>query len=288
MSRSTRGEITDDFVGERHVYEPHRVGLPNLRIYVRELWRRRQFAYELSSSSLRSAHFDTAFGQLWLVLNPLLLGMVYFVLVNILSSNAKGASFLAHLLSGLFAFYFVAGAIQTGARSVVGGGKLILNTAFPRVLLPLSSTLTAFMKFVPTFVVYAVIHIAAGLPFGWHLLWLAPILVVLITFALGASMLFATMQVYFRDTSSFLPYFLRIWLYLSPILYLPGDVPDQFKLWVQVNPLFSNLSDLSRVLIDGRAPDLAVFGISVAWAVVAFAVGFLFFVSREREFAVRL
>jgi teichoic acid transport system permease protein len=288
MSRFSRGDVTDAFVGERHVYEPHRVGLPDLRVYVRELWRRRQFAYELSSSSLRSDHFDTAFGQLWLVLNPLLLGLVYYVLVDILSTAAQGAVFFAHLLAGLFAFYFVAGAIQTGSRSVVGGGKLILNTAFPRVLLPVSSTLTAFMRFLPTFVVYIVIHLIGGLPIGWHLLWVLPALVVLTTFALGASMLFATLQVYFRDTSSFLPYFLRIWLYLSPILYYAESVPDRFMSFVHLNPLFSILENLSQVLIEGRSPDPAVFGISVAWALVTFAVGFLFFISREREFAVRL
>jgi teichoic acid transport system permease protein len=288
MSRINRGDVTDAFVGERHVYEPHRVGLPDLRVYVRELWRRRQFAYELSSSSLRSDHFDTAFGQLWLVLNPLLLGLVYFVLVNILSGTTQGAEFFAHLLAGLFAFYFVSGAIHTGARSVVGGGKLILNTAFPRVLLPVSATLTAFMRFLPTFVVYAVIHLVGGLPVGWHLLWVLPVLAVLTTFALGASMLFATLQVYFRDTSSFLPYFLRIWLYLSPILYYAETVPDRFKPLVNLNPLFSILENLSDVLIEGRSPSLAVFGISVAWALVAFTVGFLFFISREREFAVRL
>jgi ABC-type polysaccharide/polyol phosphate export permease len=288
MSRSTRDDVTDDFVGERHVYEPHRVGLPNLRVYVRELWRRRQFAYELSSSSLRSDHFDTAFGQLWLVLNPLLLGLVYYVLVDILSPSAKGADFFAHLLAGLFAFYFISGSIQTGSKSVVGGGKLILNTAFPRVLLPLSSTLTAFMRFLPTFAVYIVVHIVAGLPFGWHLLWVLPVLAVLILFALGASMLFATLQVYFRDTSSFLPYFLRIWLYLSPILYYPEDVPERLKAVVHINPLFSILGNLSDVLVEGRSPDLGTFGISVAWAVTTFALGFLFFVSREREFAVRL
>jgi teichoic acid transport system permease protein len=288
MSRSNRQVVTDDFVGERHVYEPHRVGLPNLGVYVRELWRRRQFAYELSSSSLRSAHFDTAFGQLWLVLNPLLLGLVYFVLVDILSSKPKDAAFFAHLLAGLFAFYFISGAIHTGARSVVGGGALILNTAFPRVLLPLSSTLTAFMRFVPTLVIYVIIHVVAGLAFGWHLLWAVPVLAVLIVFALGVSMLFATMQVYFRDTSSFLPYFLRIWLYLSPILYFPEDVPERLRSVVQVNPLFSILGNWSEVLVEGHAPDLRMFLISLGWASAAFAAGFLFFVSREREFAVRL
>ena len=57
---------------------------------MRELWRRREFACELSRTNLRAQHFDTAFGQLWLVLNPLLLALVYFVLVDILRGGAAG------------------------------------------------------------------------------------------------------------------------------------------------------------------------------------------------------
>ena len=79
---------------ERHVYEPHRVGLPPLRPYVRELWRRREFAFELARTKLRAQHFDTAFGQLWLVLNPLLLGGVYFLLVDILRRGSQRAGLL--------------------------------------------------------------------------------------------------------------------------------------------------------------------------------------------------
>src|SRR3712207_8895432 len=66
----------------RSVYEPHRVGLPPLGRYVRELWRRREFAFELSRTTLRARHFKTALGQIWLVINPLMLAVVYFILVR--------------------------------------------------------------------------------------------------------------------------------------------------------------------------------------------------------------
>src|SRR5215213_11120533 len=71
----------NEFTATRHVYEPHVVGLPKIRPYVRKLWRRREFASELSRTKLRAQHYNTVLGQLWLVLNPLLLGIVYFILV---------------------------------------------------------------------------------------------------------------------------------------------------------------------------------------------------------------
>src|SRR3954468_7525178 len=128
MTTETRTERRavreNEFTTQRHVYEPHRVALPPLGQYIRELWRRRDFALELSRTRLRAQHFNTAFGQLWLVLNPLLLAGVYFVLVDIIRANSRGLGFFAHLMAGLFAYYYVSNALREGVKSVTKGGKL--------------------------------------------------------------------------------------------------------------------------------------------------------------------
>ena len=289
LPRPSRHRREDEFSGERHVYEPHTVGLPPLRSYVRELWRRREFAVELSRTKLREQHFDTVFGQLWLVLNPLLMALVYFVLIDILrASHAGGTDFFAHLVAGLFAFYFIHNSVTVGVKSVTKGGRLILNSAFPRALLPLSAVITGFMRFLPTIIVYVPIHLAAGLPVGPHLLWVFPIFALLTLLACALSMLAAAAQVYFRDLSSFLPYVLRIWLYISPVLYYPERVPDRYKFILDVNPLGGLLTAWSDVINRGHAPTASSLLLGLAWGIGLFIVAGLFFLSREREFAVRL
>src|SRR3954463_4702757 len=213
---------------ERHVYEPHLVGLPPVGQYFREVWRRREFAVELARTNLRAQHFNTVFGQLWLVLNPLLLAGVYFVLVDIIRANSRGWAFFAHLMAGLFAYYFVSNSLREGVKSVTKGGKLILNTAFPRALLPLSSVITSFMRFVPTVIVYAPVHVLAGLPVGPQLLWVFPLVALFTLLASGLTMFIAAAQVYFRDLANFLPYALRVWLYMSPVLYYASEVPERY------------------------------------------------------------
>lgn len=278
----------DEFTSEVHVYEPHRVGLPPLGPYVRELWRRRHFALELARTNLRAQHFNTALGQFWLVLNPLLLALVLFMLVTIVRGGSRGSEFLAHLMLSLFAYRLVSMSMKQGASSVVGGGRLILNTAFPRALLPLASVMTAFMRFLPTLLIYAVVHVVAGLPLGAHLLWTLPILALFLLFAFGAAMLVAAVQVYFRDLTSFLTYFLRLWVYASPVLYYAHEVPERYEPLMAANPLYPLLGALSEVVDQGGSPSLGFLAGGLAWAMGAFVVGALFFVSREREFAVRL
>src|SRR3954466_3622665 len=277
-----------EWAGEEHVYEPHRIGLPPIGPYVRELWRRREFAFELSRTKLQAQHFDTAFGQLWLVLNPMLLALVYFVLVDILRHGHRPPGFFAHLVAGIFAYYFVSGAVREGVKSIVKGGKLVLNTAFPRALLPLSTVISSFWNFIPTFVIYIPIHIASGFPIGLVDLWLIPIVLLLAMIAAGLSMFVAALQVYFRDVKSFLPYVLRVWLYASPVLYYANEVPHHWEWLIKANPIGSLLAGWSAVLQNGDAAPPVDLAFGAAWALVLFVGGALFFISRERDFAVRL
>jgi teichoic acid transport system permease protein len=277
-----------DFTAQRHVYEPHRAGLPPLMPYVRELWRRREFAVEMSRTDLREQHFNTVFGQAWLVLNPLLLAAVYFVLVDILRRGHRPEGFLAHLVGAVFAYYFVSDTVRRSIRSVTSGGRLILNSSFPRTLLPLSAVITGIKRFGPMMVIYIPIYFLSGRPLTAQLLWLPGLFVLMTVLAAGLAMIVAATQVYFRDLKNFLPYMLRVWLYASPILYTVAQMPERYKVLLWANPLGPLLAGWSNVLDRAVAPTPHQLAAGAVWAIGLFIAGAWFFVSREREFAVRL
>jgi teichoic acid transport system permease protein len=278
----------DEYLGEHHVYEPHRVGLPKLGPYVRELWRRRSFAMELARTEMHAANTDTVLGQAWLIVNPLLLSLVYYLLVTVISPSRGGIHTLAHITGGLFVYSFITTAMQSAASAVTQSGKLILNTSFPKMLLPLADVYLSLRRFLPTLVVYFAIHLAAGRPIDLTLLWLFPVLGIAMVFATGLANLMATLQVYFRDTVSFLPYFLRIWLYLSPVLLTVEEIRAKFHGLQVINPLYSVLGAWTTVVDENTAPSFSLLAQGVAWAVVTFLVGSIVFMSRERDFAVRI
>lgn len=286
MTTTTRPD--SGFLPEFQVYEPHRTGLPPLRPYLTELWRRRHFAAELSRATMRAANTRTFFGQVWLVLNPLLLALVYYVLVNILSHRAGGLAFLSHLVAGVFAYYYVSGSIIAGSTSVVGSGALISNISFPRLLMPLSAMRTGFFRFLPTVPVYLVLHAVAGGVWSPKMLLALYFLLMLTLLSAGLAAVFAVLNVYFRDITSFLPYMLRIWLYLSPVVWFAEQVPHRLAPFMRFNPLFSLLGGWTDLIVRADVPPLHVWVMSAIWAVAVFIGGSLFFISREREFVVRL
>ena len=194
MTASTR-EGETEFEPVYHRYGPHRAGLPPLLPYFRELWHRREFAVEMSRATMRSANTSTFFGQAWLVLNPLLLAAVYYLLVTIIR-NRHDPAFFTHLTLGLFAFNLVASSITSGSTSVTTSGKLLINTAFPRLLIPLSAVRTAFFRFIPTVPVYFVFHLIF-LTDVWHPKMLLSLyfLGTMVLFGMGCAAFFSALQV---------------------------------------------------------------------------------------------
>lgn len=269
------------------VYEPFRAGLPKLGFYGKSLWSRRTFIREYSKSELREQHFDSVFGQLWLVLNPLLLSAVYFILIVIIG-GATDSTRYAHLTASLFLFYLVSNSLSGGVKSVTAGQRLILNTAFPRIMLPISAVVVAVFKFLPTFFVFFVIKAVIGTPFTWQMLWAIPILFIAIFLSLAVAITISCVNVYFRDIASFLPYLTRTALYLSPILYEASALKPKLRALETFNPLFPILDAWSRAMVHGEAPHMATLFQGFAWAFGIFVFGTYFFLSREREFAVRL
>lgn len=269
------------------VYQPFKAGLPKLGRYWKSLWSRRTFISEYSKSELREQHFDSAFGQLWLVLNPLLLSGVYFVLIVIIGGKTDSTRYV-HLTASLFLFYLIANSLTGGVKSITAGQRLILNTAFPRIMLPISAVVISIFKFLPTLLVFLVIKAICGSPFAFEMLWAIPILFITVFLALGAAITISCINVYFRDIASFLPYLTRTLLYLSPILYEATALSDNLRALQILNPLFPILESWSKALVHGQMPDPTDLLVSLVWATGTFLIGTYFFLSREREFAVRL
>ncbi|HWB89447.1 MAG TPA: hypothetical protein VG872_09620 [Acidimicrobiia bacterium] len=272
-----------------------RTGLPQLGHYLSEAYRYRTFALYWSKADIKARNFETVLGRLWHFLNPFLFGLIYFVLVGILSSGFGDTERLAFIVGNLYVWTFFSTTVTTGAGSVQGGaGGILAQSAIPRVVLPFASTLTAGNLFIRSLVVYVPLHFLAGRTLHWEMLWL-PLLVLLTgMLGFGLSLLFAVANVYFRDVSRLLPHFLRLWLYMSPAIWLYTRLLDEGglveALGVNLNPMFSGMTAWTIALGGPVAPEPSMTSAVLtfaAWAVGVLLIGFFTFVSREDEFAIR-
>jgi teichoic acid transport system permease protein len=77
-------------------------------------------------------------------------------------------------------------------------------------------------------------------------------------------------------------------IYLSPILYEASALSEKMRTLEIANPIFYLLDAWSEVMVYAQAPTTSSLLISLAWALAIFIIGTYFFLTRERDFAVRL
>jgi teichoic acid transport system permease protein len=262
------------------------------RNYLSDLWSRREFAWYLAMGNLKARNASTALGLLWWVLNPVLLGAVYWFVFGLLFDRDPaqfGGSFVVYLLSGMFPFYFTQTAMTGGVNSIVNNTQLLANLHFPRAVLPIAALLEGFVGFLTSLLAfYLIVGPSAGVWPNLDIFWLLPIMAIHLVFNLGLSMLVARLAVPFRDLNNLVPYLTRMWLYLSPILYSEATLekaPAWARQIAEINPLVPILR-LYRHALTPLQTDLSVaFVAAAAWAVALLAIGGMSFIRYEGRMA---
>lgn len=259
--------------------------LSGWRVYLRNLWRWREFCWFLAVSNLKARNASASLGLFWWVLNPLIMAAVYFLVFGLIFDGRRGdGDFIAWLVSGVFVFNYTATAMTSGANSILANGKLLVNIRFPRMVLPLSAVMETGIGFLFSVAIYYFIAWPAdGVGPGWHLIWLVPAFAVHTVFNLGLAALTARLAIPFRDINNLLPHLTRLWLYLSPIIWplsLLADRGGWLETAASYNPMFGLLT-FYRTALMGRPWDGTALLIALAWTALLGAGGIISFVRQE-------
>ena len=81
-----------------------------------------------------------------------------------------------------------------------------------------------------------------------------------------------------------MPFFVQIWMFLTPVVYSVTLVPKRWRWILALNPM-TGIVDGYRAAILGRPFDLMSLGIGTALSVVLFFLGVMYFRRIERHFA---
>ncbi|WP_280719217.1 ABC transporter permease [Kitasatospora sp. MAP5-34] len=283
---------------------------PSLPMYVRQLWQRRHFILAFATARLVAQYTTAKLGQLWQVLTPLLNCAVFYLVFGvILKSRDSVPVYIAWLCVGVFVFQFSQSAIQSGTRSISDNLGLIRALHFPRACMPVAFTVIQLQQLLISMVVLVVIVLTNGITPGVTWLLIIPALVLQALFNTGLALIMARIGSKASDISQLMPFVLRTWMYLSGVMYsIQGQLntaPHWVKTIAELNPasIYMDLmryafmpDSFSKKVYPGlQAPDghwgphylslpHHVWLIAAAWAVVAFAFGFVFFWKNEEEY----
>lgn len=214
---------------------------------------------------LRSKYKRTALGWGWSMINPLAQVVVFTFVFRLIfraqpPEGANGVdSFPVWLLCGLLAWNYFTIASNAGMRSLMDNASLVQKTYFPRAMLVAATTVAQVVTLLVEMAVLCVILVAVGIV---PLLWLpgvAGVLVLLVCFVTGFSLVLSVTNVYFRDTSHLMGLVFQIWFYTTPVIYPYQQLLDSVGVrWVSVvyeaNPMFHFVESLRDLLYYQQLP----------------------------------
>jgi ABC-type polysaccharide/polyol phosphate export permease len=246
-----------------------------------ELAGRQRLIRYMVGANLKRTHADTVLGQLWWVLDPLLLMLIYVVLVGLIFRRAT-PDYPLFIFAAVLPWKWFSATLNAASTSVTGRESLLRQVPFPKLVLPVSATIASTVSF-------GVSLIALALMYAIYLDRLTPwvlaiplVAAVQFVFTLALAIALGAVNAFYRDVQNVLGHALRLWFYLSPGLYSIDEVTKgPVHTLLKLNPMAPILESY-RFLIwgtentGGVAPDFFglawVLGLSLVLLVLAIAV----------------
>ncbi len=263
---------------------------------IRDITSRRRLVRYLVQAEIKKRGANTLLGNIWWILDPLLLMVVYVVLVTIITTRAL-PDYPLFIFAAILPWKWFTSAVTDATGSIVNQHRLIKQIAFPKIVLPVAATTAGVVGFA-----FGLIPLAAIMLLYPHrlsaLILLIPIIaVVQYVFTVAVAILVAAGNVFFRDLGNVVRHLLRLWWYLSPGLYALSHL-DGIALFenpvlrfiAHANP-FAVLFEAYRSVIYGTAegapmpPDWSSLAILLVASTVFLAIASVAFKRLEPTFA---
>lgn len=250
------------------------------------LWQYRELIYILVWRDVKVRYKQTLLGAGWAMFQPLATMLIFTAVFSYAGKIASdGLPYPVFLYTGLLPWFYVSQALSRSATSLVGEAPLISKVYFPRLILPLSATLSPLLDLLLAFVAFLGLMVWFGLIPTWRVITLPLFVGLAFLIALSGGIWVSAMNVKYRDVGHVIPMFIQLWMFVSPIIYPMSAVPESWRPLYALNPVVSVIQGFRWALLPGFEADLSLFATSVAIVVTVFASGLIYFRSMERTFA---
>lgn len=254
--------------------------------WISELWRFRELLYFLAWRDVKIRYKQAAFGAAWAVIQPLFTMLIFaFFFGRMAKIPSDGIPYPLFCYIALVPWTYFASTLAQGGNSLVNNASLITKIYFPRVLLPASAALSGLVDFGVSSLFILLMMIYYRVHPGWALLLWPLAVVAMVLASVGISMLFAAMNVRYRDVKHVIPFLVQLGLFITPVIYPAHFLPARFRPLLALNPLSGIMEGFRACLLPTRGLDIPIMASSGAVALLLFALGVLYFRRAERSFA---
>lgn len=255
-------------------------------VNLREVWRYRELIYFLSWRDIKVRYKQAAFGVAWVIAQPLFSMLTFtFLFGRVAKMESDGLPYAAFSFCALVPWNYFVSAINKGSLSLAGSGALFSKVYFPRLIIPIAAVAAGVVDYV--IAMGSLVLVLAWYGFYPQLSWLVGIPLLsfaMVALACGMSLWLGALNVKYRDVGHLLPFFIQLWMFLTPIVYPLSAIPARYSAWARLNPM-TGIIEAYRSVIFNRPFDWSSMSFSLLITAVMLISGMFYFSRTERKFA---
>jgi len=252
---------------------------------LRELWEYRDLLYFMVRRDLTSRYRQTALGSLWIVLQPLMSMVLYTLIFGVIAKlPSEGKPYAVYSYVALLPWDFFTDSFSSGVNSLIGGINLTSKVYFPRLIVPLSRVISSLVDLLVSFVILLGMLVYYKITPNWGIIFLPVFLLLAAVTGLGCGLWFSGLIVRFRDVAQITAFVVRVWMYLTPVIYSIEIVPERVRPLYQLNPMTGVVEGFRWALLNTSSePNWLILGFSALLAFAILAGGLLVFRRSQRD-----
>jgi lipopolysaccharide transport system permease protein len=257
-----------------------------------EVWAYRELLYFLVWRDIKVRYKQTVLGAAWAILQPMMTMLVFTIFFGRLAKvGSDGLPYPIFSYTALLPWTFFGQGVSQSSASLVGSSNLIKKVYFPRLVIPISSVLGGLVDFAIAFVVLVGMMAYYQIWPSSAVLFLPLLLLLAFGATLGVGLWLAALNVEYRDVRYVVPFFVQLWLFVTPVIYPASKVATKLRelglpLWLYgLNPM-AGVVDGFRWSLLGIRPQSGSLVVASAVVSVLLLVSGAFYLRRmERTFA---
>jgi len=251
---------------------------------LKELWSYRELLFAFVKRDVTAKYRQTIVGGGWAIIQPLFTMVIFsFFFGKLAKMPSDGVPYPIFSYAGLLLWTYFSNALSGASNSMIAASSLITKVYFPRIIVPLATTLQFIIDYFVATIILFVLMIIYHVPITIGLLGLPVIVFFTWLLAAGVGFILTSINVRYRDVQYIVPFFISLLMYVTPVIY-PASVAERFRFILALNPM-TGLIETHRALILSQPIPWSELGISIVYTLIIFVIGSLYFKKVERGFA---
>jgi len=232
--------------------------------------------WKIAHIDFKKRYYDSYFGLIWALFNPLLrIAIYYFVFTIFFSRNIE--NFALYLFSGLISWMFFTECSKKCMDTLSQKSYLIDSLQFNKIDLFYSTGISTLLGFIFNSLAYLGIALIAGISFNLSIISFTILMVNLFFIAIGTGIILATIRIYFRDVAYFWDLFTLLGFWTCPIFFRGADIIEKAPYLLYINPVSGIIMNSRCMLMNSDWPSLYWMIYDITYGVILYAIAYLIF-----------